>query len=1166
VANSRGRLAVTSNLSSHQWSAERKAMAKQPQLFDICIVCALPEEARAFLEVVQQQCTVAFEKRISAQYKYDYQSATIKNDKDGPLNLHVSWLPRYGPQEMILHLSHVLEECQPRIAIMTGICAGDAQRVQLGDLVVAERTFTYDNGKFTLDEHDRSVHEHDTMTYQLDANILQFLGLFDEWKPLVARLPLPSVEIELKWPEIRCHIKAMASGSAVRADNPFEDVRAPVRGTVAIDMEGAAFGLVMSRHPAIRWLIAKGICDYADTTKSDAYHDYAAHASALYALSFIRAYVTDERLPRPDGPYARNPYFMGRNELLDQLHQHLTSERYETHTEFQGWEYVTYENQRDLGAALAGRSLGPTDVEACPQLPEVTTVLQQLSVTSSAIIRGRSGCGKTITAFQAAYAMHKQGWGVLRLVEPHLSADKLISEISNLPQRTVLILDNAQALDQHLVRRLQERSAGSLAVIIISTEDIINPLDHDAISIVSSRAVDILAKAIQNRKKEILPIIQKLDPYIGEGFFDIPLERRIEEAVQCETPWQFNFVLTGGELRSRDILARVREVNRADLLLVTIAAGQIVTLDEEVPMSWLERAVSLLGRDKQWLEQSLRMLQKRRVIFGTTYYRCSHLRFAVHVLHVMCENTNDVEWSNVVAMLREVIAWETTPIRGISWLLHELRFVDTFAYQQKSNTIVTHFNWRQIVERCWKADSGEDRRDAAFVLAELIDWYPDHIQTISDSTSLLAQWIENADNNSGFALGLLVNSLSQEYRHVKHVTQILMEHIDPHVMAFKLSQLKWTGVMAWSFLVGRLRVASSQEWRTQFDRSVDFTFIETLIETMSIADIYAFNTFLENVGVSHTEKALNLIERAIPKLANAFHNDFIEAFKEFRDSIWFVLGYARGFLRRKRPSSSQHRVAKKFANALQPQIIAHAISHAAQRDWDSCADMLSFINEAAPKHAAQIANLINFSQLDETAQGIWERCPHELLQLILSLSILPNHEPARSWVMQHSDELKEMDSVLAIVTPQIIIEKLRTGHNVPLTLFNSELSLLALRSITAIDSSLAVRVFKHNILTIAKELSELQPYNCRGVTTLITYLHNLSPAVFTAMIKEINPAKAKKNWGQCLQSNTESKKVIAVIFTCSQLAEGPITEVISQLKMKYPSASAYSKVDIKSAG
>src|SRR5207248_6447505 len=113
----------------------------------------------------------------------------------------------------------------------------------------------------------------------------------------------PAIRLERR--AVRCHIQAMASSSAVRADNPFEEVRAPVRGTVAIDMEGAAFGLVMSRHPLIPWLVAKGVCDYADQDKTDVYHDYAARPSALYVLSFMRAYVTDERLPRPDRPRSR---------------------------------------------------------------------------------------------------------------------------------------------------------------------------------------------------------------------------------------------------------------------------------------------------------------------------------------------------------------------------------------------------------------------------------------------------------------------------------------------------------------------------------------------------------------------------------------------------------------------------------------------------------------------------------------------------------------------------------------------------------------------------------------------------------------------------------------------------------------------------------------------
>jgi tetratricopeptide (TPR) repeat protein/nucleoside phosphorylase len=314
-------------------------MENSPQPCDVCIVCALPEEVRAVLAVVKPHCEHGLEEHSSPRYGYSYRSAELKNDKNEPLTLHISWLPRYGPAEMTLHLERVLEECQPRLAIMTGICAGDAERVQLGDLVVAERTFTYDNGKYTLDEQGRTVHLHDTLTYQLDANILQFLGVFDAWQPLVARLKRPASSPERrKRRKIVCHIQPLASGSAVRADRPFEEVRAPVRGTVAIDMEGAAFALVMSRHLHIPWLVVKGVSDYADQAKRDAYHGYAARAAALYALRFIQAYVTTEHLPRPGGsspasraglpgvwnvPYARNPHFTGRDDLFDQLEQHL---------------------------------------------------------------------------------------------------------------------------------------------------------------------------------------------------------------------------------------------------------------------------------------------------------------------------------------------------------------------------------------------------------------------------------------------------------------------------------------------------------------------------------------------------------------------------------------------------------------------------------------------------------------------------------------------------------------------------------------------------------------------------------------------------------------------------------------------------------------------------
>ncbi len=57
-------------------------MEKSPQLFDVCVVCALLEEARALLEVLQQQGEGAIEEGISPRYHYSYRFATLKNDKD----------------------------------------------------------------------------------------------------------------------------------------------------------------------------------------------------------------------------------------------------------------------------------------------------------------------------------------------------------------------------------------------------------------------------------------------------------------------------------------------------------------------------------------------------------------------------------------------------------------------------------------------------------------------------------------------------------------------------------------------------------------------------------------------------------------------------------------------------------------------------------------------------------------------------------------------------------------------------------------------------------------------------------------------------------------------------------------------------------------------------
>ncbi len=116
--------------------------------------------------------------------------------------------------------------------------------------------------------------------------IKYFIQMFERWKSSVAPM------------EPECHIGAIASGNAVRSDRPCDRIQFPLRNTLAIDMEGAAFYRTVADFPDILALLVKGVSDYADSNKDDSYHRYASAISAMYMLAFIQEYVTSERIPR----------------------------------------------------------------------------------------------------------------------------------------------------------------------------------------------------------------------------------------------------------------------------------------------------------------------------------------------------------------------------------------------------------------------------------------------------------------------------------------------------------------------------------------------------------------------------------------------------------------------------------------------------------------------------------------------------------------------------------------------------------------------------------------------------------------------------------------------------------------------------------------------------
>ena len=262
--------------------------------FDVCIVCALAEEADICIREFERLCQVSFQQGSGVE-SGAYYHATIYNKQGMPLTVRVSWQLKAGPLEAGLHLRPVLEECTPYFAAMTGICAGDKRKVQLGDLVVAASAFAYDTGKIVIGKDGSPQLLHELDTWNASPDVLQFARMFRSWQTGIKGIVRPVLQerthrLDEHLPQV--HIAPIASGHTVRGDNPFEEICVLVRNAAAIDMEAVAFYRTVAAFPSIRALLVKGVSDYADGEKNDSYHDYASAVSAAYMLRFIQEFVT----------------------------------------------------------------------------------------------------------------------------------------------------------------------------------------------------------------------------------------------------------------------------------------------------------------------------------------------------------------------------------------------------------------------------------------------------------------------------------------------------------------------------------------------------------------------------------------------------------------------------------------------------------------------------------------------------------------------------------------------------------------------------------------------------------------------------------------------------------------------------------------------------------
>ncbi len=207
-------------------------------------------------------------------------------------NINIAILRAFGKGLVpaATYVTQAIIEFNPKIIIMTGVCATPKGKAEFGDIILFDSVYLHDEGKIT------------SSGLQPD---IKTIGITKKTEIVCDRLMGHSeivTKISKKWPEgitrrepLSVKKGLAASGMAVIAnkDSIIEKV-SHNRSLIAIDMEAYAVAYCSTHvNEGCDWLVIKSVQDNGDEEKKDFYRHYACFTSAMYSLYFLNEYFSE---------------------------------------------------------------------------------------------------------------------------------------------------------------------------------------------------------------------------------------------------------------------------------------------------------------------------------------------------------------------------------------------------------------------------------------------------------------------------------------------------------------------------------------------------------------------------------------------------------------------------------------------------------------------------------------------------------------------------------------------------------------------------------------------------------------------------------------------------------------------------------------------------------
>lgn len=815
------------------------------------------------------------------------------------------------------------------------------------------------------------------------------------------------------------------------------------------------------------------------------------------------------------------------------------------------WQRVEFDNGRDLGPALMGRRLGPGDAAACPGLDEADTLLSQLKMAFSARIIGEPGAGKSVCAYQAASTLAQAGHDVMRLTDPR--SEPVLPQKPD--QRTVYLVDDAHLIPSHVLSALEEGTSPNQ--LLVTVHNAVEGSDGGigAVALNGSRAVKTIASALKADLAGTLEAVRRADDGVGEGMVDEDVAERIDEAARdASVPWQFCFVLGGGWRRSRQAAARANSAG-ADLVLAAVAARQLASRDARAGPAEIIEFCARVGIPEREAEKALGWLASERLVLGKADYRCPHQRFSEVVLNEILSIQEEDGRKCIGRIINSVLSDSKHPLAGIRLLLYGLR-----SREHDWRAVVDEATVRRIAERCWNVPT-EGRLFGALVLSELWSLSQRWVEElIEPHAKRFAEWV-SSPGEAAYGIGWLLNQLLHRE---KDLAKEIVTASDPVALGNAFSITTLETAYGTCSLMRSTGSAGSENWKGEVMNVLDKDRFIGLGEEWADGDgVYRYAELCESLLWWDEDVALEMAEGFVPTVRSLLASDPVRGFSALSHSL--AMGVLRAFdplgvfVGRNAPDGRRKAIARSICARLDPTMVACHLGQISKRDFQSAAELLSFLLDWAPRKFGGILADVEWSRLDTLIGREWGNLPHDAEALLGILSATPDgRQSVQTLVADNLERIERFPARLVPIAPHAAIEHLRRGRSIRLAWLDRVdwyFGGIAVTTIDEMEPNLVHDAFVPFTEQLSRALSAPNAGFYRDSERMIGLLLAKAPNVGGSVLSRLDVDVAERGLTDCLRGGRAHQRSAALIVQAAVDMPGKTGAMARRLRERFPKAS-----------